>query len=226
MYGKYRDYERHWRVSGRKNCCTTPIARWKQVIVHELTADGTATNRRVFTTLEEVPDGLAVDESGQVWVAVYGGSLCHLLLRLMERLTMWLRCRPRAVTSLCFWRSRPARSVHRDRRQYRRSGPQGHDFSTPGWTCLGWPFRWRRCRRAHGRERLRQDGERRTPYLTWAESRWQMGMWFGTSTFGISGMIGCNAWSGRVESRHNEDILPGGQKKGQYLHTNTLFGNE
>lgn len=73
----------------------------KQVVVHDISPDGTATNRRVFATLDEVPDGLAVDESGRVWVAVYGGG-CAACFAPDGTVDHRVEVPAKAVTSLCF----------------------------------------------------------------------------------------------------------------------------
>jgi gluconolactonase len=73
----------------------------KQVIVHDISADGQASNRRTFATLEEVPDGLAVDESGRVWVAVYGGG-CATCFAPDGTVDHVVDVPAKAVTSLCF----------------------------------------------------------------------------------------------------------------------------
>lgn len=45
------------------------------VLAHDLDADGRAVNRRIFATLADAsPDGLAVDETGRVWVAMGKGG--------------------------------------------------------------------------------------------------------------------------------------------------------
>lgn len=73
----------------------------KQIIMHDITVDGTATKRRVFATLDKVPDGLAVDESGRVWVAVYGGG-CATCFAPDGTVDHVLEVPAKAVTSLCF----------------------------------------------------------------------------------------------------------------------------
>lgn len=73
----------------------------KHIVVHDMTDDGQAVNRRVFATLEEVPDGLAVDESGRVWVAVYGGG-CVTCFAPDGSVDHVLDVPAKAVTSLCF----------------------------------------------------------------------------------------------------------------------------
>ena len=46
-----------------------------QVIAHDVAADDSVSNRRVFaSTPRGFPDGLAVDSEGCVWIAAYGGS--------------------------------------------------------------------------------------------------------------------------------------------------------
>ncbi|NIR40754.1 MAG: SMP-30/gluconolactonase/LRE family protein, partial [Actinobacteria bacterium] len=45
------------------------------VTVADVAADGSVSGKRVFAPIERgIPDGLAVDEEGGVWVAVYGGA--------------------------------------------------------------------------------------------------------------------------------------------------------
>jgi gluconolactonase len=47
----------------------------REVLAHDVDADGRATGRRVFATVPRGnPDGLAVDEAGCVWVALGGGG--------------------------------------------------------------------------------------------------------------------------------------------------------
>lgn len=74
----------------------------QQVLVHEIAADGSAKGRRVFAQLRGgVPDGLAVDEEGAVWVAVYGGGR---VARYSEdgSLEREIEVPAESVTSLCF----------------------------------------------------------------------------------------------------------------------------
>jgi len=74
----------------------------REILVHELTPDGAAKQRRVLATLERgAPDGLAVDEAGCVWVAAYGGGA---VLRYTPDgvLDLALEVPARSVTSLCF----------------------------------------------------------------------------------------------------------------------------
>ncbi|MGH7805908.1 MAG: SMP-30/gluconolactonase/LRE family protein, partial [Candidatus Binatia bacterium] len=76
----------------------------REVIVHNLDDDGRAVHRRSFTTLGD-PDGLAVDERGFVWVALYGGGrvVCHSPFGLFDDA---IEVPARAVTSVCFGRDR------------------------------------------------------------------------------------------------------------------------
>lgn len=75
----------------------------RHIILHDVADDGTMTNRRVLVTLPDrgVPDGLAVDEDGCVWVAVYDGG-CVLRYTPQGRLDRRLDVSAKAVTSLCF----------------------------------------------------------------------------------------------------------------------------
>ncbi len=74
----------------------------REIVVHELTPDGSAKQRRVLARLEHgVPDGLAIDAAGGVWVAVYGGGRVARYLP-DGRLEREIEVPARAVTSLCF----------------------------------------------------------------------------------------------------------------------------
>ena len=78
----------------------------RHVIAHDLDEAGRAVGRRVFASLEGSgraggPDGLAVDEEGGVWVALYGGGAVHRYAP-DGRLDRVLDVPARAVTSLCF----------------------------------------------------------------------------------------------------------------------------
>ena len=75
----------------------------RHIILHNVADDGEMTNRRVLVTLPDrgVPDGLAVDEDGCVWVAVYDGG-CALRYTPQGRLDRRLDVSAKAVTSLCF----------------------------------------------------------------------------------------------------------------------------
>jgi len=73
-----------------------------QVIVHDLDADGSARNRRPLgETTRLHPDGLAVDESGCIWVADYGGR-CVQRFRPDGDIDLRLEVPALQVTSLCF----------------------------------------------------------------------------------------------------------------------------
>lgn len=72
------------------------------VIAHDVAADGSCSGRRVFASLPKGrPDGLAVDESGCVWVAAYGG---YGVTRFTPdgEVDLQLEVPARDVTSLCF----------------------------------------------------------------------------------------------------------------------------
>lgn len=72
------------------------------VIVHDVAADGSCSNRRAFATLERGgPDGLAVDADGYVWVAAYGGA-CVSRFAPDGRLDRHMDVPGNEVTSLCF----------------------------------------------------------------------------------------------------------------------------
>ncbi len=71
------------------------------ILAHDLTAEGKATNRRVFARVDGMPDGLAVDEEGGVWIAVYGGG-CVQRFAADGRLDGRVEVPALVVTSLCF----------------------------------------------------------------------------------------------------------------------------
>lgn len=72
------------------------------VILHDVADDGSCTNRRVFVeTQGGAPDGLAVDEDGGVWVALYGGG-CVARYAPDGTLDRSVLVPARSVTSLCF----------------------------------------------------------------------------------------------------------------------------
>jgi xylono-1,5-lactonase len=71
------------------------------VVAHDLAADGKATNRRVHARVDGMPDGLAVDVQGGVWVAVYGGG-CAMRFAPDGSLDRRVEVPASAVTSLCF----------------------------------------------------------------------------------------------------------------------------
>ena len=72
------------------------------MLAHDLDADGTGTNRRVFARMPKGnPDGLAVDESGGVWVALgSGGGIARFSAR--GEVVSILEVPSPFVTSLCF----------------------------------------------------------------------------------------------------------------------------
>jgi sugar lactone lactonase YvrE len=72
------------------------------VLVHDLAEDGSCTDRRVFAVPPRgVPDGLAVDEAGCVWIACYGGG-CVTRFTPDGHLDQNLQVPAKIVTSLCF----------------------------------------------------------------------------------------------------------------------------
>jgi gluconolactonase len=74
----------------------------QHIVLHDVTPDGAVKNRRVFAQLDKgVPDGLAVDEDGFVWVAIYGGGRVARFAP-DGRLDRDIAVPARSVTSLCF----------------------------------------------------------------------------------------------------------------------------
>lgn len=74
----------------------------RHVIAHDLSEDGRCEHRKTFCRLERGgPDGLAVDESGCVWVAAYGGG-CVARFTPDGRLDGAVEVPADEVTSLCF----------------------------------------------------------------------------------------------------------------------------
>ncbi|MCS6924888.1 MAG: SMP-30/gluconolactonase/LRE family protein [Candidatus Binatia bacterium] len=73
------------------------------IIVHDVAPDGTMHNRRVIAHMSGgmIPDGLAVDEAGCIWVAVYGGG-CVVRYSPEGRMDRKIDVPAKAVTSLCF----------------------------------------------------------------------------------------------------------------------------
>jgi gluconolactonase len=72
------------------------------IILHDVSPDGAIGNRRVFAEVDGgVPDGLAVNAEGGVWVAVYGGG-CAVRFTPDGTLDQRIAVPARAVTSLCF----------------------------------------------------------------------------------------------------------------------------
>ena len=73
----------------------------RHIILHDVSANGQVSNRRVFAKTPGVPDGLAVDEDGCVWIAVYEGG-CALRYTPDGREDRRIEVPAKAVTSLCF----------------------------------------------------------------------------------------------------------------------------
>lgn len=72
------------------------------ILAHRLGADGGVERTEVFAKLDGGgPDGLAVDEEGGVWVAVYGGG-CVQRFGPAGALEQRIEVPANAVTSLCF----------------------------------------------------------------------------------------------------------------------------
>jgi gluconolactonase len=72
------------------------------VILHDVSDEGAIGNRRVFVeTGRAAPDGLAVDEAGAVWVALFGGR-CVARYTPEGHLDGRVEVPAREVTSLCF----------------------------------------------------------------------------------------------------------------------------
>ncbi len=72
----------------------------RKVLVHELTADGSALPREPID-IDGLPDGLAVDAEGAIWVAIYGGG-CVARYTPEGKLDRRIDVPARQVTSLCF----------------------------------------------------------------------------------------------------------------------------
>ncbi|MGH7964647.1 MAG: SMP-30/gluconolactonase/LRE family protein [Candidatus Binatia bacterium] len=73
------------------------------IIVHDVAPDGSVSNRRAIAPLSggSIPDGLAVDEAGCIWVAIYGGH-CAARYTPDGKLDRKIDVPAKAVTSLCF----------------------------------------------------------------------------------------------------------------------------
>ena len=73
------------------------------IIVHDVAADGSMSNRRAIAQMSggTIPDGLCVDESGCLWVAVYGGR-CVARYTPDGALDRKIDVPAKAVTSVCF----------------------------------------------------------------------------------------------------------------------------
>jgi gluconolactonase len=73
-----------------------------QVLVHDVAADGSVANRRVFAELPKGhPDGLAIDEAGCLWVAAYWGG-CITRFTPDGEVDGQLDVPAKTVASLCF----------------------------------------------------------------------------------------------------------------------------
>jgi len=73
------------------------------IIVHDVAPDGTMHNRRAIAQMSggTIPDGLAVDEAGYIWVAIYGGN-CAARYTPEGKLDRKIEVPAKAVTSVCF----------------------------------------------------------------------------------------------------------------------------
>lgn len=79
----------------------------RHIIAHDIEPDGRALGRRVFAEVERgVPDGLAVDAEGGVWVAAYGGGCVHRFDP-DGKLDRSVAVPADSVTSLCFGGDEP-----------------------------------------------------------------------------------------------------------------------
>ena len=72
----------------------------RKILVHKLTAEGTALPRNPIE-VDGFPDGLAVDSEGTIWVALYGGG-CVARYTPEGKLDRRIDVPARDVTSLCF----------------------------------------------------------------------------------------------------------------------------
>jgi gluconolactonase len=74
----------------------------QHIIVHDVAPDGSCSNRRSIATISVGgPDGLAVDEDGALWVAIYNGS-CAARYTADGKLDRKIDVPAKVVTSLCF----------------------------------------------------------------------------------------------------------------------------
>ncbi|MBI3797584.1 MAG: SMP-30/gluconolactonase/LRE family protein [Deltaproteobacteria bacterium] len=74
----------------------------QHLIVHDVTPDGSCRNRRsISVSAVGGPDGLAVDEAGAIWVAIYNGG-CAARYTPDGKLDRKVDVPAKAVTSLCF----------------------------------------------------------------------------------------------------------------------------
>ncbi len=73
-----------------------------RVLAHDVDEEGVCSGRRVFASAPRgMPDGLAVDEAGCVWVAAYGGG-CATRFTPDGSVDLHIDVPARDVTSLCF----------------------------------------------------------------------------------------------------------------------------
>lgn len=73
-----------------------------QVLAHDVDEEGRCSGRRVFASAPRgMPDGLAVDEAGCVWIAAYGGG-CVTRFTPGGSADLHVEVPARDVTSLCF----------------------------------------------------------------------------------------------------------------------------
>ena len=74
----------------------------QHLIVHDVAPDGSCSNRRSIATIAVGgPDGLAVDEAGALWIAIYDGG-CVARYTPDGKLDRKIDVPAKAVTSLCF----------------------------------------------------------------------------------------------------------------------------
>jgi sugar lactone lactonase YvrE len=71
--------------------------------INSVRADGTAHTQFSNASVDGVPDGLALDADGNVWIAFYGGG-CIACFALTGELLRVLKVPARRVTSVCFGR--------------------------------------------------------------------------------------------------------------------------
>jgi xylono-1,5-lactonase len=72
-------------------------------VINSVRADGTAHARFSTASVDGVPDGLALDADGNVWIAFYGGGCIACFAQTGELLRV-LTVPARRVTSVCFGR--------------------------------------------------------------------------------------------------------------------------
>jgi xylono-1,5-lactonase len=72
-------------------------------VINSVRADGTAHTSFSTASVDGVPDGLALDADGNVWIAFYGGG-CIACFALTGELLRVITVPARRVTSVCFGR--------------------------------------------------------------------------------------------------------------------------